>query len=129
MPRLRLLIALPALAVRLMLLVGRQSIHPVPREDAVHRGPGDLEPMEPEQIRGNPRRAEMIMLAQVKNLAHHVARRRSGRSLRRSGSIAQASVPVCRAALFPLVERLPGNTPSAANPRDVPAVLRLLQDL
>ena len=36
MTRLRLLVALPALAVWLMLLVGRQPPHPVPRENAVH---------------------------------------------------------------------------------------------
>jgi hypothetical protein len=44
---LRLLVALSALAVRVMLLIRWQSIHPVPREDAVDRGAGNLDLMEP----------------------------------------------------------------------------------
>jgi len=60
-----LLIPLPAFAVRLMLLICGQSIHPMPREDAMHRGPGDLDVMEPAQVRRNPGRSEVIVLAQV----------------------------------------------------------------
>jgi hypothetical protein len=34
----RFLIALPALPLRLMLLMGREAVHPVSAENAVHRG-------------------------------------------------------------------------------------------
>jgi hypothetical protein len=50
MTGLGLLIPLPALPVRLMLLIRRRSIHPLPREDPVHREARDLDAMESVQI-------------------------------------------------------------------------------
>ena len=123
---LRLLVALPALAVRLMLLIRRQPIHPVPLQDAMHRGARDLDAMEPVQIRRDPARSEVIVLAQVEDLADHLARRRSRRSLRRPRPIAQAGVAVLGVSPLPLVERLPGNAEPAADAGDILLVCRLL---
>jgi hypothetical protein len=71
-----------------MLLIRGQSIHPMAREDAMHRGPGDLDVMEPAQVRRNPGWSEVIVLAQIEDLADHLASRRARRSLRRPRSIA-----------------------------------------
>ncbi len=74
-PWLGLLVSLPSLAVRLMLLVRRQPVHPMTLQDAVHGGARNRYLMEPLQIRRNPGRAEVIVLAQVRILlimnAHH----------------------------------------------------------
>ena len=63
MARLGLLIALPPFAVRLMFLIRRQAIHPMPLENAMDRGARDLDAMKTEQIRRDSAGAEVIVLA------------------------------------------------------------------
>ena len=82
--------------------------------------------MEPVQIRGDPAGSEVIVLAQVEDLADHLASRRSRRSLRRPRPIAQAGVTVLGVSPLPLVERFPGNPEPPADPRDILLVCRLL---
>jgi hypothetical protein len=59
---LRLLVALPALAVRLVLLIRREPTHAVPRQDAVHRGSRDGDPVEAMQVRRDPAGPQVIVL-------------------------------------------------------------------
>src|SRR4030095_14151564 len=105
--RLGLLVPLPALAMGLMLLIGRKPIHPVPPQDAMYRGTGDHNLMESVQVRGDPGRPEVIVLAQIEDLADHLARRGSRRSLWRPRPIAQSGITVLDVSPLPLIERLP----------------------
>ena len=90
-------------------------------EDAVHRGDRDGDPMKPLQIRGDPAGSEVIVLAQVEDLADDLARRGSRRTLRRPGPIAQAGVTMLGMSPLPLVERFPGNPEPTAHAGDVSA--------
>src|SRR5919108_2080091 len=106
MPRLWLLVALPALHVRPIFLVGRQPVHPVLAQNAMHRRSGHAHLMKASQIVGNAARPEVIALAEVEDLADDRRRRGPGRAVRRPGSITQARRAVRLIALLPLVERL-----------------------
>ena len=59
---LRLLVALPALAVRLVLLIRREPRHAMPRQDAMHRGHRDRDLVEATQVRRDAACAEVIVL-------------------------------------------------------------------
>jgi hypothetical protein len=56
-----------------MLLIGRQTIHPVPLQNAVDRGSGDGDLMKATQIRGDSPGAKMVLLPQINNLSNYVA--------------------------------------------------------
>jgi hypothetical protein len=56
--------------------------------------------MEAEQLRSDPRRSEVIVLTQIEDRADYLASRRSGRSLRRPWSIAEAGVTVLGVSLI-----------------------------
>jgi hypothetical protein len=101
--------------VRLVLLIRGKPRHAVSRQDAVHRGAGDRDPMEAMQVRRDSAWSEVIVLAQIENLADHLPRRGSRRSLRRPWPIAQPGVTVLGVSPLPLVERLPGNSEPAAD--------------
>src|SRR5690606_20143836 len=62
MTGLRLLVALPALLMGLVLLVVWQPAHTVLDEDPVHRGAGDLHLVEALEVIGDPARSEVIAL-------------------------------------------------------------------
>jgi hypothetical protein len=66
-----LLVALPAFAVRLVLLICRQPRHAVARQDAVDRRASDRDSVKALQVRRDPASAEMIVLAQIDDLADH----------------------------------------------------------
>jgi hypothetical protein len=127
MTGLRLLIPLPPFTVRLALLIRRQPRHPVPRQDAMHRRDGDLDLVKAQQIRRDPAGAEVVVLAEIQDLADHLARRRAGRAPWRSRAIAQARVAVLGLPPLPFVERLARNPESPAYPGDVSFVGRLAQ--
>jgi hypothetical protein len=74
------------------------------------------------QVHRDPAGSEVIVLAQVEDLADHLTSGRSWRSLRRPRPIAQAGVSVLGMATLPLVERLPGNPEPTARPGDVSVV-------
>ena len=58
------------------------------------------------QVRRDPAGAEVIVLAEIQNLANHVARRRARRAPRRARAIAQAGIAVLDVALLPFVKDL-----------------------
>lgn len=64
-----LLVALPALLVLSVLLVRRQTVHPILAKDAVNGRPSDGDLMEPLKVVGNLRWTEVVVLAWVQNLA------------------------------------------------------------
>jgi hypothetical protein len=88
MPRLRFLVPLPSFAVRLMLLIRWQPVYSMPLQDAMHRGAGDLDEMNALSIRGDAGWPKVRVLAEVENLAHHLASNRSRRLVRRPWPIA-----------------------------------------
>jgi hypothetical protein len=124
MAGLRLFVALPALAVRLVLLIRRQPRHAVPRQDAMHRRDRDGDLVEPMQVGRDAASPEVIVRAQVED-TDHLPRGDSRRPLRRSRPIAEAGVTVVGVATLLFVERLPGNAEPAADPGDVSLVGRL----
>jgi len=103
--------------------------HAVPPQDAVHRGGGDHKLMESVQVRCDPGRPEVIMLAQIEDFTDHLARGGSRRSMRRPRPIAQPGVTVIGVSLLPLVERFPGKAEPSADAGDVSLVARVPQHL
>src|SRR5688572_17171495 len=106
MTRLRLLIPLPALLVWAVLLVCRESRHAVLTQDAMDRGARDRHLVKALQIGGDPAGAEVVLLAQVQNLADDLRFRGLGRALRRSWLVAQAGRAGRLESPLPLVESL-----------------------
>src|SRR5688572_308402 len=117
MTRLRFLVPLPPLRVGTVLLIGREPMHPVLAEDAMYRRAGDDHLMKPLQIVGDPARAEVVVLAEVQNLAHHLRGRGRGAAFRRPWLVAQAGGPRRVKAALPLVERLAGDAEMATRLR------------
>jgi len=128
-PRLRLLVPLPALPVR--------SVPDSPPTDSSRGEPGCDEQTTRRsragtalQVVSNLARPEVLVLAQVHDLADHLARCGPRRPMRRARSIGQPGFTVCRRTAVSS-----GSTPAArsempARPGDVPGTLRcLLQDL
>ena len=109
-----------------MLLIRWQSIHALPLQDAVHRGARDLEAMKPVQIRGDPGRSEVRMLAQVEDLADDLPSGRSGRALWRPRAIGQTGVTVLGVTPLPLIKRFARDAEPTAHSRDILLVRRLL---
>jgi hypothetical protein len=106
MPRLRLLVARPAVRVAPVLLVGGQPVHPVPLQNAVHRGAGHRHAMKPFEIIGNLARPEVVVLPEVQYLAHDLGWRRPWGAMRRPSPVGQSGVTVLVIPLSPLIERL-----------------------
>jgi hypothetical protein len=78
---LRLLVALPALSMRLMLLVRRKAPETVLLEDVLHRRSRDADAVKALEVIANLACAEVIVLAQVEHLRHNRAWRRVGRAM------------------------------------------------
>src|SRR5262245_16612284 len=125
---LRFLIALPALTVPLVLLIRREPRHAMPRQDAVYRGTCDGNLMEAMQVRGDPARSEMIVLAQVENFADDLTSRGAGRMLRRARTVAEAGVTVLGVPFPPFIERFTGNPEVTAHAGDVSIIARSPQE-
>jgi hypothetical protein len=81
--------------------------------------------MKPRQVRGDPAGSEVIVLAQVEDLADDFTGGGAWRPLRYPLSIAEAGVPVLGVTSLPLVERFPRNPEPATDPGDVSLVSRL----
>ena len=122
MPRLRLLVALPAPPSRPMLLIGRQPAQAMLAEEAMHGRAGDRDLMEPPQIVGDPAGAEVILLAQIQDLADDLRRRGARRPVRRRGAIAQPRLAVGPVPLLPLVVGLARDAEVAAGLRHGPVL-------
>src|SRR4026208_388985 len=129
-PRLGLLVASPALMVRLVLLIGRQPAQAVLAQDPVHGGAGNPHLMKALEVGGNPPRPEVVPLPQVQDLAYHLARGRPRRALRRPGAVAQSRLPVHLKPSFPPIERGSGDAEMTARPSHLTRlVCRPSQDL
>lgn len=122
----RLLVAVPSPPVRLVLLIRREPRHAVPYQDAVHRGARDGDLVESTQVGRDPASSEVIVLAQIQDLADHLASGRARRMLRRPRTIAQASVTVLGVSLPPLVRRFAKHPEPPADAGDILLVSRLL---
>jgi hypothetical protein len=127
MPRLGFFVALPALMVPVVLLIGREPIHPVLLQHTMDGRRGDRHGVKSLQVAGDLARTEVIPLAQIQDLADHVRRRRSGRAVRRTGPVAKRGLPVGVKPPLPLVEGLPGNAEMPASPRHIARARGLLQ--
>ena len=83
-----LFVTFPAEPVGPILLIGRQPAHPMLDEEAMHRRRGERHAMKPFQVVGDLPGAEVIVLAEVQNLAHDVPRRGPRRPMRRARAVA-----------------------------------------
>jgi hypothetical protein len=125
-----LLVALPALAVGPVPLIGGEPIQPVPRQDAMHGGRRKRLAMKARQVGGDAAGAEVVGLSQVEDLPNDVSRRGSRRLVRPARSIAHARRSVRGVAPLPLVERLAGDAEMPACPGHGPrAVSCSLEEL
>ena len=123
MPRLRLLVARPAVRVPPVLLIRRQPVHAVPAQNAMHGGTRHREAVKPLQIIGNLARAEVVVLPEVEDLAHDLWRRRPRGVVRRPGPVRQSGITVLVIPLPPLVERLPGDREMPAGARHIAGIV------
>ena len=124
MPRLRLLVARPAVRVPPVFLIGRQPVHAVPAQNAMHRGTRDRQAVKPLQVIGNLARAEVVVLPEVEDLADDLCRRRPRRAVRRPGPVRQSGITVLVIPPSPFVERLSGNPEMPAGARHVAGTSR-----
>jgi hypothetical protein len=81
-PRLRFLVPLPAFAVWPVLLIGREPIQAVSRQDAMHGGRGDHQAMKALYVSGDSARSEVVGVPQVQDLPDHIGRRGTRRLVR-----------------------------------------------
>jgi hypothetical protein len=88
MPRPRLFVPLPSFPMRAMLLIRRQPLQAASCQDAVDRRAGDRHLVESLQVVRDPTGAEVIVLAQIQNLADHLVRGRPWEVLRRPRAVA-----------------------------------------
>src|SRR4029450_13426770 len=71
-PRLRLLVSDPAFRMRLMFLIGGEAIYPVSSQNPMDRGGGDRNAVKSLQVVCYFAGAEMIVLAQIQDLANDI---------------------------------------------------------
>src|SRR4030095_13951469 len=109
MPRLRFLVARPAVRVPAVLLVRWQPVHAVPLQNAMHRGAGHRHAVETCEIVGNLARPEVVMLPEIEgvvlpeieDLAHDLGRGAPTGSARRPSPVGQSGVTVLVIPLSP----------------------------
>src|SRR5262249_18262250 len=102
-----LLIALPALPMRLVLLVRWEPMHAESVQDAMDGRASDRDAVEPPQIVRDLAGPKVVGLPQVQNLAHDCGRRRLRRTVGPSRPIVQAGRAEFRKTPFPFVKSLP----------------------
>jgi hypothetical protein len=101
-----LLVALPGAPSKLALMVGRQKVQTVPKQNAMDRGARDLQLVKALQIVCDPSRPKVMALPQTKNLGDDLTRSCPRGMVRSSCLIAQASISMSFASGLPLVEGL-----------------------
>src|SRR5271170_3161190 len=87
-----LLVALPGAPSQLALMVGRQKVQTVPKQNAMDRGACDLYLVKTLQIVFDPSRSKVIALPQIKNLGDDLTRSSPRRMVRSAWLIAQSSI-------------------------------------
>jgi hypothetical protein len=119
-----LLIALPAAVVALVPLGGRQPIEIQALEDPPHPGVADLDVVVAPEVHGDLGWAEVVVLAQVDDLAHDLGAGGVGADLGPVGAVPEPVQAVLVIALAPLVEHLAADAVVAAGQGDVAGDLR-----
>jgi hypothetical protein len=104
-----LFVSLPACFEGPMLLICRESVQAMTTQDAVDWRLGNRLAVESLQIVGNSARAEVVMHAQVQDLADDLPWRGSGRAMWGPRPVPQPCPTVFVVAPFPFVKRLAGN--------------------
>ena len=84
-----LLVSMPGTTCRLTLLIGRQSVHSIADQDAVHRGAGHVDVVESMQIAADPAGAKAVALPQIQDLRDNCPRGCARKVKRRPWPIAQ----------------------------------------
>jgi hypothetical protein len=102
----RLLIALPALVVALVALGGREPVEVQALEDAPHSGLRDRDVVVAGQVHRDLGGAEVVVLAQVDDLADDLSPGGPGADVGPAGAVAQPVEAVGVVAAFPGVEDL-----------------------
>jgi hypothetical protein len=119
-----LLRALPTPVVALVPLGGRQPIEIQPLEDPPHPGVADLDVVVAPEVHGDLGWAEVVVLAQVEDLAHDLGAGGVGADLGPVGAVPEPVQAVLVIALAPLVEHLAADAVVAAGQRHVAGDLR-----
>jgi hypothetical protein len=101
-----LLVALPGAPSKLALMVGRQKVQTVPKQNAMDRGARDLQLVKALQMVCDPSRPKVMALPQIKNLGNDLARSCPRGMVRSSWLIAQSSISMSFVSGLPLVEGL-----------------------
>jgi len=102
--RLRFLVALPAGLVALVALGARQTVHLEALEDPPHAGVADLDVVIAAQVHRDLQGAEVVVLAQVDDLADDLALRGVWAHVRPRRPVPEALLPELLVAVQPLVE-------------------------
>ena len=114
-----LLIALPAPVVALVALGGRKAVEVQALEDSPHARVADRDVVVAPQVHGDLGRAEVVVLAQVDDLADHLGAGGVGADPGTVGAVPESVQAVLLIALAPLVEHLPADAVLAAGQRHV----------
>jgi hypothetical protein len=124
-----LLIALPAPGVALVALGGGQPVQLQPLEDPPHAGAADLHLVVALEVHGDPGRAEVVVLAQVDDLAHDLGAGGVGADLGTVGAVPESVQAVGVVATLPGVVALAADAVVAAGQRYVAGdLLSMAQD-
>jgi hypothetical protein len=124
-----LLIALPALVVSLVALGGGQPVQAQPLEDAPHARGADVDVVVALEVHRDLGRAEVVVLAQVDDLAHDLGAGGVGTDLRPVGAVPEPVQAVGVVAPAPGVEHLAADAVLAAGQGDVAGdLLSVAQD-
>jgi hypothetical protein len=105
--------------VLLVRLGGGQPVELEPLEDPPHPGLGDGHVVVAVQVHDDLLGAEVVLLAQVEDLLHHLHRRRPRADLRPPGSVPQPLDALVPVAAQPDVVQLPADPEVPAGHRDV----------
>jgi len=125
----RLLITFPAAVVAFVALGGRQAVQLEPLEDAPHARGAELDVVVALEVHRDPGRAEMVVLAQVDDLAHDLGAGGVGAHPWPVGTIPKPIQAIGVVAAFPSVEDLAADAVVAAGQRHVAGdLLSMAQD-
>ena len=112
-----LLVALPALGVSLVALVGRQPAHAQAVEHSPHPRVGDLDVAVALEVHCDLQRAEVVVLAQIHDLGHHLGAGRPRAVVRLGRAVPEPFFAQLLVAVAPLVEHSPADAVVAARRR------------
>ena len=118
-----LLVPLPTAVVALVALGGGQPVQAQPLEDPPHPRVRDRDVVVALEVHGDLGRAEVVVLAQVEDLLHHLDRGGPRADLRPPGPVPQPLDALVPVPAQPDVVQLPADPEVPAGHRDVPGDL------